>query len=115
MGMASILDMVSSFALIAACIAVIALCVYAIGWIRKHDKISSQPVVVEKRESLAQVLRGLREESGMTQELVAQSLGVTRQSVSKWESGISDPSTSNLLALAELYGVSAPEILRRVV
>ena len=50
----------------------------------------------------------------MTQEFVAESLGVSRQAVSKWESGASDPNTSNLLALAKLYGVSAEELLRCV-
>ena len=38
--------------------------------------------------------------------------GVSRQAVSKWGSGASDPSTSNLLALAKLYGVSAEDLLR---
>ena len=50
----------------------------------------------------------------MTQEFVAESLGVSRQAVSKWENGTSDPSTSNLLALAKLYGVSAEEILSKI-
>ena len=50
----------------------------------------------------------------MTQEFVAESLGVSRQAVSKWENGTSDPSTSNLLALAKLYGVSVEEILSKV-
>jgi len=50
----------------------------------------------------------------MTQEFVAESLGVSRQAVSKWESGKSDPSTSNLLALAKLYGVSPEEILSSI-
>jgi transcriptional regulator with XRE-family HTH domain len=50
----------------------------------------------------------------MTQEFVSESLGVTRQAVSKWENGTSDPSTSNLLALAKLYGVNADELLRQV-
>lgn len=50
----------------------------------------------------------------MTQEFVAESIGVTRQAVSKWENGTSDPSTSNLLALAKLYGVSAEELLHSV-
>ena len=50
----------------------------------------------------------------MTQEFVAESIGVSRQAVSKWESGTSDPSTSNLLALAKLFGVSAEELLRQV-
>lgn len=48
----------------------------------------------------------------MTQELVAESLGVSRQAVSKWENGISDPSTTNLLALAKLYEVSVEELLK---
>ena len=50
----------------------------------------------------------------MTQEFVAESLGVSRQAVSKWETGTADPSTSNLLALAKLFGVSAEELLRQV-
>ena len=41
----------------------------------------------------------------MTQEQVAEALGVSRQAVSKWENGTAEPSTSNLLALARLYGV----------
>ena len=52
--------------------------------------------------------------SNMTQEFVAESLGVSRQAVSKWETGLSEPSTTNLLALAKLYGVSAGELLRDV-
>ena len=50
----------------------------------------------------------------MTREFVAGSLGVSRQSVGKWEKGLSSPSTANLLALAKLYGVSAEELLRDV-
>lgn len=50
----------------------------------------------------------------MTQEFVSESLGVSRQAVSKWENGISDPSTSNLLALSKLYGITPEELLNRV-
>ena len=50
----------------------------------------------------------------MTQEFVAESLGVSRQAVSKWENDTSDPSTSNLLAIAKLFGVSAAELLKNV-
>lgn len=50
----------------------------------------------------------------MTQEFVAEALGVSRQAVSKWENGTTDPSTSNLIALAKLYDVEAEEILRCV-
>ena len=45
----------------------------------------------------------------MTQEFVAETIGVSRQAVSKWENGTSDPSTSNLFALAKLYGVPAQQ------
>lgn len=50
----------------------------------------------------------------MTQELVADRLGVSRQAVSKWESGASEPSTSNLLALCKLFDVSPEEFLGEV-
>ncbi len=58
-------------------------------------------------ESLAKALKGHRERCRMTQEAV----GVSRQAVSKWETGAADPSTANLLALAKLYGVSPEELL----
>lgn len=45
---------------------------------------------------------------------MAESLGVSRQAVSKWESGASDPSTSNLLALAKLFQVSPEELLNHI-
>ena len=59
-------------------------------------------------------IQSLRKKAGMSQEALAERLGVSRQAVSKWESGASDPSTSNLLALAKLYGVSAEDLLRSV-
>ena len=44
---------------------------------------------------------------------MAEALGVSRQAVSKWETGTADPSTSNLLALAKLFGVPAEELLHQ--
>ena len=38
--------------------------------------------------------------------------GVSRQAVSKWESGASAPSTTNLMALAKVFDVSAEELLK---
>ena len=64
--------------------------------------------------SLGKVLRSHRTRCRMTQEFVAESLGVSRQAVSKWESGASEPSTANLLALAKLFGVDAGEMLRSI-
>ena len=68
----------------------------------------------ETRRTLGEVLKAHRMRCQMTQEFVAESLGVSRQAVSKWETGTADPSTSNLLALAKLFGVSAEELLRQV-
>lgn len=63
------------------------------------------------RSSLAEKLRDHRVRCKMTQEFVAEAVGVSRQAVSKWENGASDPSTANLIALAKLYGVSPEELL----
>ena len=59
-------------------------------------------------------IRRGREAKALTQEELAEALGVSRQAVSKWERGEADPSTANLLALGRLYGVPAEELLRAV-
>ena len=77
--------------------------------------IHSKEVRKEKKvvaKSLGEALKENRMRCQMTQEFVAETLGVSRQSVSKWENGTSDPNTSNLLALAKLYGVSAENLLK---
>lgn len=97
-------------------LALLALAVYLvvllIRALRKY--LRSGEVRQENRtavESLAKALKGHRERCRMTQEFVAESIGVSRQAVSKWETGAADPSTANLLALAKLYGVSPEELL----
>ena len=91
------------------------LLVLIIRALRKY--INSGNVRAEKaamKQSLGEAIRDYRIRCNMTQEFVAESLGVSRQAVSKWENGTSDPSTSNLLALAKLFGISAEELLRSV-
>ncbi len=68
----------------------------------------------EQAKSLGETLKAHRTSRGFTQEYVAESLGVSRQAVSKWENGTSDPSTANLMALAKLYGLSVDELLKQV-
>ena len=63
--------------------------------------------------SFAARLKTLRTERGFSQEYVAERLGVSRQAVSKWETGASEPSTANLRALAALYQVSLDELVGR--
>lgn len=101
------------------CAAVAAVAVYLLVLIIKalRKYIGSKEVREEKRivrKSLAEELRENRLRCKMTQEFVAETLGISRQAVSKWENGSSDPSTSNLIALAKLYGISAEELLRGV-
>ena len=100
-------------------LAIWGLVVYAvIQGIKALKKYNSSEEVrkekAETRRSLGEVLRDHRVRCKMTQEFVAESLGVSRQAVSKWETGTADPTTSNLLALAKLFGVSAEELLRSV-
>ena len=67
----------------------------------------------ETRRTLGEVLKAHRMRCQMTQEFVAEALGVSRQAVSKWATGTADPSTSHLLALAKLFGVPAEELLHQ--
>ena len=79
--------------------------------------IGSKEVREEKscvKKALGEILKEHRLNCKMTQEFVAERLGVSRQAVSKWESGASDPSMSNLIALAKLYGVAVEDILSQV-
>ena len=81
--------------------------------LRKYTR--SVPVRKEKAENaktLGEVLKQHRLNCKMTQEFVAETLGVSRQAVSKWESGASAPSTMNLMALAKVFDVSAEELLK---
>ena len=76
--------------------------------------VNSKEVRDEKKavaKSLGDALKENRIRCQMTQEFVAETLGVSRQSVSKWENGSSDPNTSNLIALAKLYKISPEELL----
>ena len=76
--------------------------------------VNSKEVREEKKDVakyLGEALKENRIRCQMTQEFVAETLGVSRQSVSKWENGSSDPNTSNLIALAKLYKISPEELL----
>ena len=48
---------------------------------------------------------------GLSQEALAEKLGVSRQAVSKWERAEASPDTDNLIALAALYGVLIDELI----
>ena len=60
---------------------------------------------------LADRLVELRKEHKLSQEALAEKLGLSRQSISKWERAEASPDTDNLIALAEVYGVSLDQLL----
>ena len=80
--------------------------------LEKPPKLTEEVKIV--RKSLSEMLRENRTRCKMTQEFVAESIGVSRQAVSKWENGTSEPNTSNLMALARLYGIPAEDLLKGV-
>ena len=53
----------------------------------------------------------LRKKHGLSQEELAEKIGVSRQAVSKWERAESSPDTDNLIALAKIYNMSLDEMI----
>lgn len=56
-------------------------------------------------------LCNLRKQHNLSQEQLAEKIGVSRQAVSKWERAEASPDTDNLITLAQIYNVSIDEIL----
>ena len=57
-------------------------------------------------------LKDLRVKNKYSQEKLGELLGLSRQSISKWEQGYAVPDTENLLKLSELYGISVDALLK---
>ena len=54
----------------------------------------------------------LRKARGLSQEALAEQLGVSRQAISRWELGETTPDLAKLKQLSELYGVSTDYLLQ---
>ena len=61
---------------------------------------------------IANRLVNLRKEMGLSQEQLAEKIGVSRQAVSKWERSEASPDTDNIILLARLYNISLDDLLR---
>lgn len=61
--------------------------------------------------ALCENIRRLRRAAGLSQEELAGRLGVSRQSVSLWEQGVTNPTVENIYAMAEVLGVSFNELM----
>lgn len=59
-----------------------------------------------------QKLMELRRSHGLSQEQLGEKIGVTRQTISKWELGQTTPEMEKLAAISDLFGVSADELIR---
>ena len=64
--------------------------------------------------TLGEKISGLRKNAGYSQEKLAELMDVSRQAVTKWESGKANPDTENLIRLAGIFGVSLDELCKNV-
>ncbi len=63
-------------------------------------------------EKLGNRIVYLRKESHLSQEELAEMLEVSRQSVSKWETGICQPDIENVLKMSQIFEVTVDELLK---
>ncbi len=59
----------------------------------------------------AEKLKSLRKQAGMSQEQLAEKLGVSRQAVTKWETGAGIPDIENIMAISALFDISIDQLL----
>lgn len=60
---------------------------------------------------LSEKIYALRRKSGLSQEQLAEKIGVSRQAISKWEGGLSTPELDKLKALSEFFHVTMDELV----
>lgn len=77
--------------------------------IPSNDPVAEQ----ERRRQVGARIKEIRQHIGLTQAEVAKKLGIAKQSVTNYESGKSDPSIRNLIALATVLGVTTDYLLGR--
>ena len=70
-------------------------------------------IIAERRKALlSEKIYSLRKKKGISQEELAFQIDVSRQAVSKWESGASVPESSKLIALSEYFNVSVDYLIK---
>ena len=124
----SIIIYINIVLLIAIFAVIIVLIVLAIRALKKYMRSKPDEKVIQSdspvnpsnsdnnknKKPLGDILKELRVKNNMTQEFVAESLSITRQAVSKWESGNSSPSMANLISLSKLYKTSLEDIVKNM-
>ena len=61
--------------------------------------------------TFAEKLKAARKKAGMTQEILAEKLGVSRQAITKWETERGIPDIDNMMTISTLFGISVDEFL----
>ena len=61
--------------------------------------------------TLEEQIKHYRKQAGLSQEKMAEKIGVSRQAITKWENGTGAPDIANLMAIAELFQISVDELL----
>ena len=61
--------------------------------------------------SFSEKLKAARKSAGISQEVLAEKLGVSRQAVTKWETGRGIPDVDNMMIISNLFGISLDDFL----
>ena len=61
--------------------------------------------------TFAEKLKSIRKQAGMSQEKLAEKIGVSRQAITKWETDIGIPDVENIMAISALFNISIDELL----
>jgi transcriptional regulator with XRE-family HTH domain len=64
-----------------------------------------------RKVTLEEQIKHYRKQAGLSQEKMAEKIGVSRQAITKWENGTGTPDITNLMAIADLFQISVDELL----
>lgn len=64
-----------------------------------------------RKMTLEEQIKHYRKQAGLSQEKMAEKIGVSRQAITKWENGTGTPDIANLMAIADLFQISVDELL----
>lgn len=68
---------------------------------------------MEDKFMISMRIRELRKQAKLTQEMMAEKIGVSRQAITKWETGLGVPDIENLVVIADLFKLSLDELMGR--
>ena len=68
---------------------------------------------MEDKFMISMRIRELRKQAKLSQEMMAEKIGVSRQAITKWETGLGVPDIENLIAIADLFKLSLDELMGR--